>query len=153
DPSSNTITINVTPVNDAPFGMDRSVGVVVSSTVIISDFGFSDPLDHSPPSSVPANNLKTVTILSIPSVGTLTKNGVAIGATPATISVAIDILRYVVPATVPGTQPSFIFQVQDDGGTANGGQDTDQTPNSINITFAGPNPQPVGIDSTINARV
>src|SRR5262249_40713143 len=82
------------------------------------------------------------------------KNGVAITTTPATIITGTDTLRYVAPATQPGTQPSFIFQVKDDGGTANGGVDVDQSPNSINITVTITPPKaPVGIDSTINARV
>ncbi|MBA2770581.1 MAG: M10 family metallopeptidase C-terminal domain-containing protein [Sphingomonas sp.] len=45
---------------------------------------------------------------------------------------------------------SFTFQVTDNGGTANGGIDTDQSPNSITIDVSPVNDAPAGADATIS---
>ncbi len=65
-------------------------------------------------------------ITTLPALGTL-----MLGANPVTAGQAIaaaDIpsLAYEAPANENGTgYTSFTFQVRDDGGTANGGQNTD----------------------------
>ena len=53
DPTPNTITINVTAVNDAPAGTDKTVTTLEDTayTFTAADFGFSDPNDS------PANTL------------------------------------------------------------------------------------------------
>src|SRR5207302_9046126 len=43
---------------------------------------------------------------------------------------------------------SLTFQVQDDGGTANGGQDTDQSANTLTINVNAVNDPPSGTDNT-----
>ena len=44
---------------------------------------------------------------------------------------------------------SFTFQVQDDGGTANGGVDLDQSANTISINVTAVNDAPAGTDNTV----
>src|SRR6185369_15560197 len=43
---------------------------------------------------------------------------------------------------------SFTFQVQDDGGVANSGQDTDQSPSTFTINVTSVNDAPVGTDGS-----
>src|SRR5204862_7594948 len=78
DQSPNTMTINVTGVNDAPAGANKTIAILEdhSYTFTVADFGFSDPNDS------PANNLLAVKITTLPSAGsgTLTDNGVAVSA-------------------------------------------------------------------------
>ena len=45
---------------------------------------------------------------------------------------------------------SFTFQVQDDGGTANGGVDTDPSANTITIDVTSVNDAPAGADNTVS---
>ncbi len=45
---------------------------------------------------------------------------------------------------------SFAFQVQDDGGTLNGGIDLDATPNTITIDVNDVNDEPAGADNTVS---
>ena len=56
DPTPNTITVNVTSVNDAPAGTDKTVTTLEDTayTFAAADFGFSDPNDS------PANSLSAV---------------------------------------------------------------------------------------------
>src|SRR5262249_45262782 len=74
DQSPNTFTVNVTSVNDAPSGTDKTVPPLEDAfpTLSASDFGFSDSSDS------PANTLSAVKIATLPSAGSLTDNGVAV---------------------------------------------------------------------------
>src|SRR5207248_949900 len=74
DQPANTITVDVTSVNDAPAGTDKTVATNEDTayTFAASDFGFSDPSDS------PANSLASVKITSLATHGTLKKNGVAV---------------------------------------------------------------------------
>ena len=49
DPTPNTMTINVTAVNDAPAGHDKTVTTLEDTayTFTAADFGFSDPERHA----------------------------------------------------------------------------------------------------------
>src|SRR5207244_1400601 len=115
----------VTAVNDAPRGTDigdtNAIPVIStgSHTFVAGDFGFSDPFDS------PANNFLSVTIASLPAQGTLKVNGVTQNTVPFTVQTAnLSQLTYT-PAAGQTANASFTFQVRDDGGTANGGVDTD----------------------------
>jgi hypothetical protein len=83
DLTPNTISFNVTPVNDAPAGTDGTVTLLEGSikTFAASDFGFSDVDGHS---------LAAVKISSLPANGTLRYNGVAI--TPAQVTAGFEVL-------------------------------------------------------------
>jgi hypothetical protein len=137
DPSPKTMTVNVTAVNDAPAGTDKTVSDHKNTDYVFAaaDFGFSDPND------APENNLLGVTITTLPGAGALKGNGAAItaGQTISLADVTAGLLKFT-PATdalaVPYT--TFTFQVQDDGGTLNGGVDLDQTPNTLTINVVDP---------------
>ncbi len=112
--------VNVIAVNDAPAGTDNTVVTNEDApyTFATADFGFSDLME--------GDSLLAVQITTLPAVGTLTLNAAAV--TPGQFVSAADIaaakLAYTPPADSNGAAlASFTFQVQDDGGTANGGVD------------------------------
>jgi len=130
DPSPNTIQVNVTPVNDAPLGSGNNVTLNAISAVTFSeaDFGFSDPDDS------PANTLLAVRIVGLPNAGSLLLAGNPV--TPGQVVPATELpdLSYEPPAElVSPFLIAFTYQVQDNGGTANGGVDTDATARSFSI--------------------
>ena len=143
DPTPKTLTVNVTAVNDAPTGTNFTANTYEDFPYVFaaSDFGFADSND-SPP-----NNLLAVKISTLPATGTLLDNGVAVtvGQFISSADITGGLLSFVpAPHTYGTPYTSFTFQVQDDGGTANGGVDLDLTPRlaSINVTsmvtIAGP---------------
>ena len=87
-----------------------------------TDFGYSDPDDS------PANALAGVKIDGLPAAGQLLLGGVAVtaGEIVAAADIAAGKLTFAPGANENGAgYASFTFQVQDDGGTANGGVDLD----------------------------
>src|SRR6185436_2550301 len=76
DQSANTITVNVTSVNDAPAGADKTVTTLEDTDYVFTaaDFGFTDSTDS------PANALANVRITTLPGAGTLKLSGVAVTA-------------------------------------------------------------------------
>ena len=148
DPSPKTLTINVTPVNDAPSGTSRTVTTLEDTPYLFaaSDFGFSDPTDS------PANVLLAVKISTLPPVGALTDNGVAVtnGQMIAVADVNGGLLRFT-PAINANGSPytSFTFQVQDNGGTANGGIDLDPAPKTLTFNVTPLNDPPSGTSKTV----
>ena len=99
-------------------------------TFAASDFGFSDP-NNSPP-----NNFLAVKITTLPAAGTLTDNGVAVtaGQFIAVTDISGGKLKFTPAANASGAAyASFTFQVEDDGGTANGGVDTDPSPKTMTV--------------------
>ena len=149
DPMPRALTVNVTAVNDAPVGTPTTVTTFEDApyTFVRADFGFTDPHDS------PANQLQAVRITTLPGAGTLTDNGTAITAGQFVTVGAIDAGRLVFrPAADANGTPyaSFTFQVQDDGGTANGGVDLDPTPRSLTVNVISVNDAPVGIATTVS---
>ncbi|BBB28359.1 DUF4347 domain-containing protein [Neptunomonas japonica] len=136
-----TVTINVSDVNDAPAGTNKTVATLEDTDFVFaaSDFGFTDSSDS------PANNLLNIIITSAPINGDLflDSNGDGIidgGETLINLdSIAItDInagkLKFKPALNGNGSSyDAFTFQVQDDGGTANSGVDTDPSTNTITI--------------------
>ncbi len=148
DPTPNTITVNVTAVNDPPSGGDKTITAMEDTAYTFSaaDFGFSDPSDS------PANSLFAVKIATLPTAGALTDNGVAVtvGQFIALADITTGKLKFTPAANASGTNyTSFMFQVQDNGGTLNGGVDLDPTPNTITINVTSVNDSPSGSDKTI----
>ena len=121
DQSPNTMTINVTAVNDAPAGTDKTVTTL------------EDTAYTSSPRPTLASAIRTtarpmrwlaVKITTLPGAGTLTNNGVAVtaGQFVSVADITAGLLVFTPAANANGTgYASFTFQVQDDGGTANGG--------------------------------
>ena len=142
DPTPNTITVTVTAVNDAPSGADKTVTTTEDTayTFTAADFGFSDPNDS------PANTFLAVKITALPGAGTLTDNNVAVtaGQSVSVADINGGLLKFTPAANANGTgYASFTFQVQDNGGTANGGIDLDPTPNTITVNVTAVNDAPV----------
>jgi hypothetical protein len=141
-----TVNAVVIPVNDAPVGADSTVNALEGDgtpatgyVFLASDFGFSDPND------TPPNNLLSVTITTLPLVGTLTLSGNPVTANDVipVASIIAGNLVYAPPADANGTAlATFTFQVQDDGGTANGGVDLDATPRTMTIDVTAVNDAP-----------
>ena len=118
-----SVQVDVTPVNDAPVAANTALTTLEDTPVTITtaSLGFADPNDQ------PANALKDVIIGTVPATGTLALNGVAVKAgdviTAAGIANGLLVYTPAANANGPGLA-SFSFQVQDNGGTANGGVDT-----------------------------
>ncbi|MEC7028244.1 MAG: Ig-like domain-containing protein, partial [Pseudomonadota bacterium] len=146
DQTPNTVTIDVTPVNDEPAGADNTVTTLEDTgyTFAAADFGFSD--------AVEGDSLLAVTITTLPSNGSLTLNGVAVtaGQSIAVADINSNLLVFTPAANANGASyDSFTFQVQDDGGTANGGVDLDQSANTMTIDVTPVNDEPAGADNTV----
>lgn len=140
DLTPNTVTIDVTSVNDAPHGSDQQATTFVGADLPLTTFGFSDPDD------VPANTLAAVEITTLPSTGTLSQNGV--GVTTGQLVSAADIAANALVFTPAGAgTATFTFRVKDDGG---GTADTAATASTFTITVAAVNTAPSGADATVS---
>jgi hypothetical protein len=108
-------------------------------TFAAGDFGFSDPNDS------PGNALTAVKISTIPAAGSLTLSGVAVsvGQTVSVANINLGNLKFTPAANASGAgYASFTFQVQDNGGTANGGMDLDASPNTMTVNVTAVNDAP-----------
>lgn len=149
DATARRMTIAVTAVNDAPAGTTKTATSREDATyaIKVTDFGFTDPNDN------PANALLAVKITTLPSAGTLTDNNVAV--TTGQFVSATDIiggkLIFKPKANLNGG-PFFLckFQVQDNGGTANGGVNLDAIGKVLYIQLASVNDAPVGTAKTVS---
>jgi VCBS repeat-containing protein len=135
-----SLQITVGAVNDAPAGADRTLTIDEDTAVVLArtDFGFADAPGEN-------NALLSVTV-DAATGGVLSLNGVPVTGSVTVTAVQLDagLLRYTPATHVNGAAAaSFTFQVRDDGGTANGGQDTDPTPNRITFDIRSVNDAPV----------
>src|SRR5207248_3325678 len=147
-----SFTLTVTAVNDAPTGANNTVTTLEDQnyTFAVVDFGYNDPNDS------PANALQAVQITTLPLAGTLKNNSV--GVTAGQLITVADItggkLKFCPAANANGlAYASFTFQVQDDGGIANGGVDLDQSANTMTVNVTSVNDAPSftsGGDVTVN---
>ncbi|HYT94064.1 MAG TPA: SdrD B-like domain-containing protein, partial [Gemmataceae bacterium] len=128
------------PINQAPAGANNTVKTPQDTPYVFTetDFGFTDPNDD------PANLFYRVQIVTLPGAGTLTDNGTALSAGDfVTVSDIKNGKLVFTPATgaYGAAYASFTFAVQDDGGTANGGVDTDPTARTMTIDVVQTEPQ------------
>ncbi|MDD2863663.1 MAG: tandem-95 repeat protein, partial [Methylococcales bacterium] len=149
--SANTATasIVVSSVNDAPSGTDKTITVNEDTayTFTASDFGFSDTIDS------PANTLNHLKITTLPSVGTLKLSGVAVNAGDFVSVANIANLTFTPAANANGTgYANFTFQVEDNGGTNNGGVNLDANPNTIAVDVTAVNDAPTGANVTLTTN-
>ncbi|HEY9239154.1 MAG TPA: Ig-like domain-containing protein [Burkholderiaceae bacterium] len=147
--SSNVATtrITVVPVNDAPAGTDATLTTAEDTAYVLgrADFGFSDPLD------VPPNGFVAVTV-GPASAGTLTLAGVAVISATLVTTAQLDagLLQFMPAPNATGiAHASFTFRVTDDGGTANGGVDTDASPNTITFDVTPVDEAPVAVADSV----
>ncbi|WP_229833602.1 Ig-like domain-containing protein, partial [Alishewanella longhuensis] len=122
---TSTLAVTVTPVNDAPTSADSGTTISESNstyTFKLSDFAFADAVDAA---TGQVHNLLNVIITELPANGTLFLNGapVVVGQSISVANIAGNALTYTA-ANNGSTSASFKFNVQDNGGTANGGIDT-----------------------------
>src|SRR5205814_1682829 len=106
-------------------------------------------------SDAEGNGLSAVRVTTLPGAGSLSLSGVAVtaGQSISAANIASGNLRFTPPADANGTgYASFTFQVQDDGGTANGGVDLDETPNTITVDVTAVNDAPSGSDQTVTTN-
>jgi hypothetical protein len=124
-------------INHAPVGTDATVSTPegVAYRFTASDFGFSDPNDNPP------NGFLAVKVTTLPEIGTLVDNGnvVAAGQLIPVSDIDSGLLQFVsVVGSAGDPYTSFTFQVEDDGGTANGGVNIDPVPKTMTIDVIAP---------------
>ncbi|MEO8163972.1 MAG: hypothetical protein ABI619_01115, partial [Betaproteobacteria bacterium] len=131
-------------VNDAPIGTNNTVTTLEDTayTFAAVDFGFTDPAD------APANALSAVKITTLPAAGSLKLSGVAVSAGDfvSLANISAGNLKFTPAANANGAAyAAFTFQVQDDGGSANGGVDTDTTARTMSVNVTSVNDAPIGV--------
>ena len=136
--NSGTITVSVTPVNDPPVASASTVTATqdIPYTFSGSNFNFSDP---------ESNSSVSVTITSLPSLGTLTYNGIAVYLGQTITTADLSNLLFTPVQNEYGTAyTSFTFIVNDASlGTVNGTM-------TINVTHVtGP---PIAVDDTVSTN-
>lgn len=141
-------TVDVIGVNDAPQGVAQQRTILEDNSFVFApaDFGFSDPDDS------PSNNFAGVVIASLPAAneGSLTLNTVPVVANQFIAASDISGLRFTPAGNVHGSGiGGFTFQVRDDGGTANGGIDTDPVPRAFAFDVTPVNDAPSGTDAVL----
>src|SRR5439155_998634 len=103
----------------------------------------------------PANLFAAVEITTLPGAGSLELNGVAVtaGQFVSAADLLANKLKFTPASNANGAgYASFTFQVQDDGGTANGGVDTDQSANTLTIDVTSVNDAPQGASNTVTTN-
>jgi hypothetical protein len=137
--TNNTLGFGFEQPNQPPEGANHTVSINEDAqrTLAVSDFPFTDP---------ESNGLLEVVINSVTG-GTLAVNGTAVTTFPVTVTaVQLNASQVVFTPTenLNGNgAASLSFQVRDNGGTANGGVDTDESANTLTINIAAVN-DPVG---------
>jgi trimeric autotransporter adhesin len=131
--------------NVAPAGANGTIMVTEDMvyTFTTADFGFADS---------DGDGLLQVWFDTLPGSGTLRWNGAAFAAGNFVIAadIASGLLTYTPANNVNGAAAaSFTFRVQDDGGTAAGGADTDATANTITIDIGAVNDTPSGAPAVV----
>ncbi|MEM7257570.1 MAG: cadherin-like domain-containing protein, partial [Pseudomonadota bacterium] len=150
DPTPNTLTIALNPVNDAPATADVTRTTLEDTQLSFStaDFAFSDADDVSGTKPT-GDSPYSVILTSIPVNGTLTLNGITLSSGDAILFSEIDTgLKYQpLPDSTIGEH--FDFQVRDDGSVSNGGVDKSAV-HRVSISITPVNDAPQGTDNTIS---
>ena len=153
-PTANTV-LTINAVNDSPSGADKTITVNEddSYTFTLADFGFSDPAE--------GHNLQNIFVNGVPAQGDLRNNGVLVNSgdyiLPSDVSSGLLVFTPD-PGTFGVAYGDFSFQLHDDGGTANGGVNFDQSSNKITIDVTPDNVSPLldlngapaGLNNTAN---
>lgn len=144
-----TSTITIIPTNDPPEGINSTINVNEDNDYVfqVTDFPFTD---------IEGDDLSAVIIESLPSNGILLYNGNLVDPANnindvipiADINNGNLIFRPTNPNEnrIGSSYTNFQFRVQDDGGTANGGNDTAINTNILNINLNPVNDAPTGKD-------
>ncbi len=129
----------VNPLNDSPSGTDNIVTTLEDTAYAftLANFGFSDVSDN--------DTFNGVKISTLPTTGSLKNNGVTVnvGDVISVSDINLGLLLYTPPTESAGASfTSFTFQVQDSGGTANGGVNLDPGANIMTIDVTSVNDSP-----------
>lgn len=133
--TNNTLDLAFEQPNRPPAGTDAAIGINEDAprTLTAADFPITDP---------DGNSLHSVIVNSVGG-GTLSVNGATVTSFPATVTVAqltANLVVFTPTANLNGNAAASIsFQVRDNGGTANGGVDTDQSANTLTFNIAAVN--------------
>ena len=158
DPSANRLTFDISPVNDPPAGKElrATIDEDTAHVLTLANLGYSDVEGHA------ALNMIVVTA---PTKGTLFFDAdgaggaapvaLAAGAVVAVADIAAGRVDHMPPlngngVSIPGYDRLY-FQLQDNGGTANGGVDVDPTPNFFTWDVRPVNDGPVLTGSATDA--
>jgi len=143
DSAGNTATkivsVTVLPANDPPQGLASYIELVEDTTYTFfpEDFKYIDGAEQ--------NTLQSVKVSSLPVNGDLAVNGIPVN-TGQIINVSLiasGALTYESEENLFGISADTIeFQVIDSGGTANGGSNTDASPETLTITILPVNDSP-----------
>ncbi|MCZ8080689.1 MAG: hypothetical protein O9305_15755, partial [Rhodobacteraceae bacterium] len=133
-----TSAVQVTDVNDAPAGANRTITTSedVARTLTLADFGFVDVDGDAFLGLVLSNRL---------GAGSITLDGMAVvnGQSISSADIAAGKLVFTPALNASGANyASFDFRVFDDGGVANGGANTDPTPNTLRFDVTAVNDVP-----------
>ncbi len=142
--TSATVTVNVTAVNDTPVANPQTVNALEDVPIEITLTG-----DDGDPD---ATQTLTYFLDDLPDNGALyaTLADALAGTNALTAgSITGSTVWYVTDSNDPA-DTSFTFHVQDDGGTANGGQDT-STSVTVTLNVTAVNDTPVANPQTVNA--
>jgi VCBS repeat-containing protein len=136
---SDTATLTVAEVNDAPTGADNTltVGEDGSYALSASEFGYAD---------IDGNAFVAVTLSTLPATGSLRLDGVTVsaGQSVSAADIAAGKLIFHPAENLSGpAQARFGFRMQDDGGTANGAVDIDAAERFITFDVTPANDAPV----------
>ncbi|WP_371357644.1 tandem-95 repeat protein, partial [Hydrocoleum sp. CS-953] len=133
--TANTITIDVTPVNDAPVAADNTITIEEDSShrFAETDFSFDD---------IDGDTLASITITSLPTTGTLQLNETDVTANQIITAEDIPNLVFTPEADGNGTNTNFNFTVND-------GTENSQIANTITIDVTALNDAPTAADNTI----
>src|SRR5204863_5789715 len=124
-----------------------------------SAFAFSDSSDLPPTSSFPASTLRNVIVTTPPSsTGTIFLGGSAqlpnIQVTVSPAQIVSNSLKFTPALNTNSSNapsPTIAFQVQDDGGTLNGGLDTSFPANTITFNVSPVNDPPGGVADSLSS--
>ncbi|CAM3548261.1 hypothetical protein BOSP111201_11705 [Bordetella sputigena] len=117
--ATHDVKVTIDGTNDAPTAADNSATVNLggSHTFTTGEFNFADSHGEH-------DSLQNVIITRIPDSGSLTFNGQPVTAGQVISASDIAAGKLVYTPGADGKDTSFGFKVQDNGGTAHGGQDT-----------------------------
>jgi hypothetical protein len=147
--AAQTSTVDVVEVNDAPTGTDATITLAEDTprTLTLADFGFLD---------VEGDAFDAVYILPLWGGGSLTLDGGAFAGNAFVMAhqIAAGKLVYAPAADASGpNHGGFEFHVIDDGGFANGGQDTDSSSHTLRFDVTAVNDRPLATGSAVLASV
>ena len=141
DVSPNTLSFNVTAVNDAPTGSDKLLTTNEDTPYSLSaaDFGFAD-VDVG-------DSLSGVRIDSLPTAGSLTLGGVAVTGGQVITAASLGSLTFTPEANASGVNyASFSFSVKDQAGAF------DASPNTLSFNVTAVNDAPTGADKLVTTN-